>query len=65
MRGFLRSLVADERPVSERVLILVIAALGALALGMLLSPFRKTVIGSYNGSYNEGNSAGAPARNKG
>lgn len=65
MRRFLVSLVGDERPVSERVLILVIATLGGLALGMLLSPLRKTVIGSYNGSYNEGNSAGTPGRIKG
>lgn len=57
MCKWMKSLVGDERPATERALILAIAALSGLAAGMLLSPLSKNVVDSYNGSYYEGGCA--------
>lgn len=44
--------MGDERPVTERVLMLLLAALAGCVLGMLVSPRRRIIIGSYNGNRN-------------
>jgi len=41
--------MADERTEHERLFALICLILGSFALGMLLAPSRKVIIGSYNG----------------
>ncbi len=49
-------LFGEERTASERVMLLILAGFGGFLAGILVSPFQKITVGSYNGSYNEGNS---------
>ncbi len=45
-------LVEEERTTSERVVLLLLSGILGFLLGMVVSPFRKIIVGSYNGSYN-------------
>lgn len=45
----IKKLMSDERTERERVIVLIALIFGSFALGMLLAPSRRIIIGSYNG----------------